>query len=125
MVGQAEEQPDGLHWPCRDYVMDGVRHVFDLQSLCANSTQTEQTAPLPAQQIQLVKEGAHQGLLRKIRSALKPGESLQEEPVSLSEELREELKRSATLPAERKSSSPALLCFFFPPLKKIPSFSLQ
>lgn len=115
MVGQAEEQPDGLHWPCRDYVIDGVWHVFDLQLLCANSTQTEQIIPPPAQKIHLVKEGAHQGLLKKIRSALKPGESLQEEPVSLSEELREELKHSATLPAERKSSSPAFLSFFFSP----------
>jgi len=79
-----------------------------------NSTQAEQTSPLPAREIYLVKEVAHQGLLKKILSALKPGEPLRSLP--LADELREELKQSTMLSAERKSCSPSFLFFSFFPL---------
>lgn len=60
--------------------------VFHLQPLGAEPSQAEQSSPPPAQQIYLLREVAHQGLLKKIHSALKPGETARS--LSLADELR-------------------------------------
>lgn len=90
--------------------------VFHLQPLGADSSQAEKSSPPPGQQINLRREVAHQGRLKKMHSALKPREPTRSR--SLAEKLREELKNSITLSAERKSCSPAFLFIFFPSLLK-------
>lgn len=94
--------------------------VFHLQPLGADSSQAEKSSPPPGQQINLRREVAHQGRLKKMHSALKPREHPRSR--SLAEKLREELKNSITHSGERKSCSPAFLFIFSLALKKMPHF---
>lgn len=115
MVGQADKQLVSLPWPCR--ACDGWHSARPSSAATrAGSPWAEQPVPSPTQKIYLVEEVAHWGLLKEIYSAWKPRQPVRS--LLLADELREELKPSTMLSAERKV---ALLphLFFTPTLKKI------
>lgn len=102
-------------------MIDGIWRLSSAK-LGAGSSPPEKSSPPTAQQIYLLREVTHQGLLKKIHFLLQPREPARS--LSLADELREELKHSIKLSAETKSCSPAFLffLFFFLALKKMPHF---